>query len=122
MNNNGIINALLITLLFGAAGVANAAGNQSWDGVYGGIQGGWGFDGKAKLKFPPDAGSLVFAPLLSGGKVNTSPEGGAWGLHLGENRQFGNWVIGLEGSFNWADIDDSNGIQPPGLCGDLHDF
>ena len=109
MNKPTIRNAVLLGLL-AAAGLVGTADVLAWEGIYGGINAGWAFDGDAKMKFPPDGGAVgSFAPQATGGSVKTHPEGSAWGLHLGENRRFGNWIVGLEGTFNWSDIDDSKG-------------
>lgn len=109
MNKPAIRNAVLLGLL-ATAGLVRTADVLAWEGIYGGINAGWAFDGDAKIKFPPDGGAFnSFAPQATGGSVKTHPEGSAWGLHLGENRRFGNWIVGLEGTFNWSDIDDSKG-------------
>ena len=95
---------------FGARSGGGMSGNTlssggNWDGVYAGLSGLGAFNGSSKLSFPSDAGALSqFSPQATGGTVEHSLHGTGFGVHLGDNRQIGNVVIGLEGSFAFTDI------------------
>lgn len=70
----------------------------TWTGFYVGIQGGggWGRSKETFFLFPNVPG---FA-----GTQNYDTSGGFVGGVAGYNWQFGNYVIGVEGDFHWADI------------------
>ncbi|MFC5069189.1 outer membrane protein [Flaviflagellibacter deserti] len=69
-----------------------------WSGQYAGIQGGfaWG-------EFDDDTLADTF-----------DAEGGFGGLYYGSNWQFGNWVLGLDGSVSFADISVDDDAYPAG--------
>lgn len=74
----------------------------TWTGCYLGAEGGYGWG--TKDFSPAEAGS--FAPL--GQTVRVKPQGGLAGGDIGCNYQFnGNWVVGIEGNYDWANIKDS---------------
>ncbi len=95
---------------FGARSAGGMAGNGlssggNWEGAYAGLTGLGAFSGHSKLNFPSDAGaSNSFSPQATGGTIEHSLHGTGFGLYIGENRQFGNTVVGLEGSFALTDI------------------
>ena len=66
----------------------------NWTGVYLGAQGGYGW------------GSADWSNMI--GYVDTTadvnPRGALGGGHLGYNWQTGMWVLGIEGSWSWADL------------------
>jgi outer membrane immunogenic protein len=64
----------------------------SWNGIYGGASGGYGW-GKTRGNFLP-AG---FGPSLD-------LDGGMVGGQIGYNYQIGNWVIGFEIDYQWAQV------------------
>jgi outer membrane immunogenic protein len=64
----------------------------SWNGIYGGLSGGYGW-GKTRGNFLP-AG---FGPSLD-------LEGGLVGGQIGYNYQIGNWVLGFEIDYQWTHI------------------
>jgi outer membrane immunogenic protein len=97
-------NTTIMFALMSAAGLAQAA-DPAWNGVYVGADGLWGIDGDSKWKLPADGGAGgSFSPQATGGSFSNSPKGSGWGIHVGENRQFGNLVVGVEGSWAWTDL------------------
>ena len=76
-----------------AAPEAAIAPVELWDNSYAGIQGGFAW-GEADLDIPA-VGSASF-----------DIEGGFGGLYYGTNWQFGQWVLGLDGSVSFSDISD----------------
>lgn len=81
------------------APIAVAAPVANWSGGYFGLHGGWGF-GQADLSFAP--GSTFPGTALL--KDSTDLSGGIGGFHVGHNWQFGNLVLGIEGSTAWSGI------------------
>ncbi len=65
----------------------------SWTGFYFGVNGGYGF-GKSDWAIPA---------------VSPSPKGFVAGGTLGYNLQTGTWVWGIEGDFDWANMNNSVG-------------
>ncbi len=63
----------------------------NWTGFYVGINGGYGFG----------------TSNWSGAAVSPKPKGGVAGGTIGYNYQVGSWVWGLEGDFDWADVNGS---------------
>ena len=97
--NLTVLFALMVTV-----GLAEAA-DPVWGGVYVGVDGVWGVDGDSKSTFPMDGGAATsFSPEATGGAFSNSPKGSGWGIHAGESRQFGNLVVGIEGSWAWTDL------------------
>ena len=76
----------------------------SWSGFYVGINGGYGW-----------GDSDWSSPITTG---HPKPNGGLVGGTLGYNLQTGNWVWGIEGDMDWADIKDTDHTGT-GLCGSL---
>jgi outer membrane immunogenic protein len=106
--NNAKLGSALALALISAVGFARAAdpAARDWSGLYAGMSAGGGVGGKSEMNFPPDGGAFsIFSPQATGGSLSHSLRGSAWGLRLGENRQFGNLVVGVEGGFDWASID-----------------
>jgi len=75
----------------------------SWTGFYvgGQIGGAWGHDNG--IIDPPD----VFIPF------NINASGGIGGFHAGYNYQVGQWVVGVEGSVDWAKLNKTFDV---GIC------
>jgi outer membrane immunogenic protein len=69
----------------------------NWSGIYGGINGGYGF------------GTSDWSILPGGG---SKPKGGLAGGTLGYNKQIGGMVLGLEGDFDWSDVSGSADCVP----------
>jgi outer membrane immunogenic protein len=70
------------------------AAAYNWTGFYVGAHAGYGWadkDWRAPFDPPFNAGSHTATGWLAG-------------LQLGGNYQIGNWVLGLEGQYSWADI------------------
>jgi outer membrane immunogenic protein len=76
----------------------------SWYGFYIGIQGGYGFGGRA-IAYTPNAS---YAALFASGAVPTGvaddPAGFVGGITYGSNYQFGSLVIGTESDWSFSDI------------------
>ena len=81
--------------------VRSVVAYYNWTGFYAGINGGymWG-----DTEFTDAAGA----------SFSTSPKGWLIGGTLGFNYQIGSWVWGIEGDFNWVDI---NGTDASAVCG-----
>jgi outer membrane immunogenic protein len=73
----------------------------NWSGIYFGINGGYGF------------GTSNWTNSVLGSSGDFDLKGGLAGGTLGFNYQFNQLVVGLEGDFDWADI---NGTSSSGLC------
>ncbi len=87
-----------------AAGLVTKApvAMSPWSGFYIGAHGGYGW-GDATHVFTANSGN----PAPDNGRFTQSSDGGVLGGHLGYNQQYGNWVIGLEGSFAWTGLQQS---------------
>lgn len=122
MKKNLRRNTTILFSLLAATGLAQAV-DPGRDGLYVGVNALWGFDGNAQWKFPADGGTAgLFSPQTTGGAFSQSPRGNGWGFHLGENRQFGNLVVGVEASYAWTDIDATKNLAfvLPGTTGLTH--
>jgi outer membrane immunogenic protein len=86
---------------------------QIWDGWYGGIHGGYGWNDPTATFNP-----ATFATLIPNGgltingssgpfSLSVAPEGGFGGIQIGRNWQSGNWVYGVELDASLADIADT---------------
>ena len=109
--------ALASAALVGSFGVASAADMAvkalppapmavyNWTGFYVGVNGGGGWNTWTGV------GGVVAGPGVN--SVNGS--GGLAGGAVGGNYQFGNVVLGLEGTYDWADISNTqSGALGPG--------
>ena len=74
---------------------------DAWQGFYAGVNGGYGW-GHSNQHDTPLAPALI---LLDG---NYHVDGWFVGGTLGYNRQFSNWLFGLEGGYAWSDIKGSS--------------
>jgi outer membrane immunogenic protein len=87
----------------------------SWTGLYFGAQAGW-----ARKN---DDGGLVNpagAPIFINAPFNVGRDGGIGGVHLGYNQQFGPWVLGVVGSFDWANLGATGTVGTcPVICGTM---
>jgi outer membrane immunogenic protein len=89
---------------------------QDWSGVYVGIEGGYGW-GKQTINpaFDPFfdnepwfCGKSFFGTCNDPTVGSTSQSGGVAGGFAGVQKQWGSWVLGLEGEIDWADINGSS--------------
>ncbi len=110
-----LTSAALTALLSGSAMAADmplkappifACPTCNWDGFYVGanVGGSIGHDGtneSVSLIPPGGGGAGVTNPIASSG-YSLSPAGVLGGGQLGWNRQFGSWVFGVEGDWDWA--------------------
>jgi outer membrane immunogenic protein len=92
------------------------AAPYSWYGLFIGIQGGYGFAGKA-IAYTPNA---VYAPLFAAGAVPPGvaddPRGFIGGITYGTNFQFDRLVIGTISDWSFTDIRESGTYGPvPGF-------
>lgn len=111
-----------VLLLAGTAGAAaQPMPVHDWTGLYGGVHGGVG-RGDASYDFLPEFGWFdgLFATHAGGSFRQDFGSGGVFGFHVGANRQFGSWVVGLEGAYahtrfhaSSADPMDIGGMPPP---------
>nr|WP_249807048.1 outer membrane beta-barrel protein [Bradyrhizobium sp. 1] len=87
------------------------SGVYNWTGVYGGVAGGYGWGHSDQTDpgiVPPPAVDTEGA-----GDGHFSLNGGLLGGTLGYNRQFGPWVLGLEGDLSWANIKGQSNVCGP---------
>ncbi len=90
----------------------------SWNGFYGGVHVGYGWsDGTVDLGLIDSSGGLQGA--AAAGVFPTSfsfdRDGVVGGVQLGFNRQFGQWVWGVEADISWTDIGGSQTVQRPAV-------
>ncbi len=76
------------------------AAPATWTGFYLGLEGGYGWSESDLLVTTPSGGNFVTGDRLGG----RSASGILIGLVAGADYQFGPWVLGIKGSYNWADI------------------
>ena len=73
-----------------------------WTGLYIGVNGGYGWD-KTQYRFTPRGTGFgmdnLFAPNETGGSFRQKVNGGILGVHVGFNKQWCSFVVGLEGAF-----------------------
>src|SRR5262245_16347448 len=94
--------------------VAPVAVAPTWTGLYLGFNGGWGWSNTSN-------GNITFvgpgfAPF-SVGASNNNANSPVFGGQLGYNYQTGNWVWGIEGDVDGANIRASQGVFIPPLGG-----
>jgi outer membrane immunogenic protein len=92
------------------------AAPYSWYGFYIGIQGGYGFGGKA-IEYAPNASyATLFASGAVPGPVVDDPRGFVGGVTYGTNFQFGSIVLGTESDWSYSDVKRSETLGPlPGF-------
>jgi outer membrane immunogenic protein len=104
----GVVAALLVSA-FGSAGTASAQ-QVNWDGFYAGVEAGGGRgtsdwnhlgDNGSGPGLPP--GDFVADPT-PGGPPNQKLSGALGGVHAGFMRQSNGLVLGVEGSWDWSNI------------------
>ena len=79
----------------------------SWTGLYLGINGGggWARDNWLDNNGTPAGCGGTFVTPVANCPVSFRPDGGIFGGQIGYRYQFnGNWVIGVEGTAAWADL------------------
>jgi len=85
----------------------------TWTGVYIGFNGGWGWStaNNNTLTLSPSTpvGALGAFPVTTFGGNNGNANGPVFGGQLGYNYQAGNWVFGVEGDVDGANIRNNNG-------------
>jgi outer membrane immunogenic protein len=74
---------------------------QDWEGFYVGGHIGYGWSTVDYL-FPVDTYYNLIADI--GKPFSVAPDGVLGGFHVGYNWQYGNWVIGIEGSYDFSNI------------------
>jgi outer membrane immunogenic protein len=92
-----LIFAACATVASGA--LAKEAPSFDWAGTYLGLEGGYG-SANTNWSFPFDE----YYNTAAGQGFATSPSGGIGGAFVGINRQFGEWVAGLEASVAGAGL------------------
>ena len=80
----------------------------SWTGFYMGVNAGWAFQ---------NGGEDIVA-VANGAAINFGSEANGFigGGQLGYRQQFGAFVFGIEGDFDWADIHGTTGVAAAGLA------
>jgi outer membrane immunogenic protein len=86
-----------------------------WSGYYLGVQGGYSWN---DVDFIELQGTPPITPIGDGA---LDADSFTVGLYGGYNHQFGNWVIGLDGSISYMDIDEALNDADPG-GGNLSDL
>ena len=82
----------------------------TWNGLYVGVHGGWGWGDADHLFSPVDP---LFGTFPPNGAASHDIDGGILGLHMGYNWQFApNWLIGLEASIAWTGMDGTTPALP----------
>ena len=113
-----VVSALAADLAVKAPPYLPPAAEMNWSGLYAGVQGGYGW-GNSNYSFPPVGGLTLWAPNVTpdaGGAFSQGLDGGVFGGHIGFNHQTSNWVVGLEGSFDWSGLKGtSSNVFPPAL-------
>ncbi|MGE0650883.1 MAG: outer membrane protein [Alphaproteobacteria bacterium] len=77
---------------------------EGWEGFYAGAHLGYGH-GTVDYRFPIDTYYNVASDV--GREFPLSPNGAVGGLHVGHNWQHENWVFGVEGSYDFSNIDNN---------------
>ena len=96
------LSALMLTPVLAADAVAPIASVYDWSGFYVGLQAGYGW---SRVDQPyGDVGEPFIFP-------QDDADGDGWlgGVHVGYNKQYGSWVLGLEGDFEASNIDGDDG-------------
>jgi outer membrane immunogenic protein len=83
------------------APVYKAPVGYNWTGFYAGINGGGGF------------GHTDWTYVVGGTQAGHNTSGGLIGGTVGYNHQIQNWVLGLEGDWDWANIKGSTACPNP---------
>jgi outer membrane immunogenic protein len=78
---------------------------SSWTGFYVGFNGGYGWSNSSTTTTPfQNFPGLVIPPWALSQNLN----GAVFGGQLGYNYQIANWVVGVEGDFDWAGINNAS--------------
>ncbi len=86
-----------------AADMVDVATVHDWSGLYLGLNAGYGFGGDDAVGIDYDPGA-AYTDV-----ANLDVSGFFGGLQAGWNLQHGNWLFGVEGDLQFADIDDDFG-------------
>jgi outer membrane immunogenic protein len=81
----------------------------SWTGPYAGIAGGYGWGHSDHS----DVCAIGDGNDCEGGDGSFKMTGGLVGGTVGQNWQWGSWVVGIESDFSWADISGSSNVCGP---------
>ncbi|TJW36001.1 MAG: porin family protein [Mesorhizobium sp.] len=96
------LSALSLTPALAADVVAPIASVYDWSGFYVGLQAGYGWS-RVDQPYASVGGPFIF--------TQDDADGNGWlgGAHVGYNKQFDSWVLGLEGDFEASNIDGDDG-------------
>ena len=82
----------------------------SWTGFYIGANGGWGW-ANSNTTATTFQSTVTAIPVIPNQNFSQNLDGAVFGAHLGYNWQVGpNWLIGLEGDFDGANINKSRAL------------
>jgi outer membrane immunogenic protein len=88
------------------------AAPYSWYGFYVGIQGGYGFGGKAIAYAPNVSYAGLFTSGAFPGPIADDSRGFLGGVTYGSNFQFGRLIVGTESDWSFSDIRQSETLGP----------
>src|SRR4051812_32904022 len=94
---------------------------SSWTGFYAGFNGGYGWSKSSTTATPfQNFPGLVVIPAFA---VSQDLNGPVFGGQVGYNYQIANWVVGVEGDFDWAGINNASASLAisPGSGGTAND-
>jgi outer membrane immunogenic protein len=86
----------------------SAWAGPEWTGFYVGANGGWGWSHTAVSAVP--IGSRAVTDFGGPVTLPTSMTGAMFGGQAGVNWNLGGWILGVEGDFDGAGIDDAKGV------------
>jgi outer membrane immunogenic protein len=89
----------------------------SWTGLYIGANAGYGWGNSDPVTFSATTPSAVifFTGGAVPGTVNPDAKGALAGGQIGYNWQWTTWVFGVEGDFDWANIQGTNSVSTKAL-------
>ena len=76
-----------------------------WTGFYGGFNGGYGWANSSTTTTPFQNFAVAVIPPWA---VSQNLNGPVFGGQLGYNYQIANWVVGVEGDFDWAGLNNAS--------------
>src|SRR5439155_1921048 len=79
----------------------------TWTGCYGGVNAGYAWKRTHyDVGFDP-----AFALAATPNRYDINPEGALAGIQAGCNYQFGQFVVGIEGDYDWGNVEDKKQLN-----------